>query len=76
MYIEFLERLKIQLGEKRNLNKLEKCEFNSTSLEEYWECIKESIFDVKIIQPGNYDRVRDTSFNWTIIEYTQFKLIM
>ena len=39
-------------------------------------CIKEKVLKVEVEQAAGYDKQRDTSFNWTVIEYTGYDLIL
>ena len=76
MYTKFLSEIGTENEPVRALESEDYCKQNKTRLDEFWRCIKDQILVVEVEQAAGYDKVRDTSFNWTVIEYTTTTLIL
>ena len=72
MYIEFLPN---ENSTSRSLSSSENCYENAT-LSDFWTCIKDEKMKIEVIQVEGYNNIRDTSFNWTVIEYTKTDLYL
>ena len=73
MYIDFLP----QEGNStaRSLSSSDDC-FANDRLEDFWMCVKDEKMQLEVVQVEGYNNIRDTSFNWTIVEYTERDLFI
>ena len=74
MYRDFIDNLGNQTDKGRDLKQLSDCQKNSSVESEFWQCIKDEVLLVEVQQAAGYDKVRDTSFNWTVIGYSDKEL--
>ena len=72
MNTEFLTNLdKIELNATNSID-----ESNSTSEDKFWLRNKDRILHIEVQQALGYDEVRNTNFNWTVVEYARRTLLL
>ena len=67
MYTKFLDKL--GTAKLRELDKEDDCQYVAANLDEFWDCIKEYLLQVEVIQPAGYNNLRDTSLTWNVEDY-------